>query len=260
MSALEFAIMVEAEWSETRTASAPGLDLKTCQACERSLHWRHFRQTGGMNPRTGRRYGDHTCRDCRAKERIAAGGKTRHQRTNAAGGLWCNHCQRYRVRRHFKPHPSRPGTFMAYCLECTRRRDKIRKGRRLSDPTVYEADAKRKNTRRRRQRAAEYLERKDTVANAIKTMRLRGLTLTAIAELFGSPPASITEWSKRERLPTPNTVKRFVVLLRETSHLPTRSDPLSYSRCRPEGFDDLVRRVQPLMDDLPVRNRWKISL
>lgn len=229
------------------------VETKTCRACGRDLHWRHFAQIGSRNPATGRRRGDHTCRDCRTADRRSAGIQARRKRINAAGDVWCPRCRRYLPHDAFYFRRARNQPY-PYCKACDRALKKAREARYSEDR--YLDYLRYRTTKRRKARASEHLERRRFVAGAIATLGRRGCTQAMIAALFGTSPATIGAWAKHTRLPVPNAAARFAVLLRETAHLPEGPEPVR--RVRPfAGFDELVARVRPKVLAFPIRSKWK---
>jgi len=224
---------------------------KLCPRCRQTLPLDAFyaRPNGGP---------DCYCRPCRKdyQRRLAArkAGHRRHVRINARGDVWCNHCQRYLPTCSFRRHPSRPHTWWAYCVDCTRELDRLRwRGERRARHNAESPN------RRRRRRASERSERRAFVAGAILTLRRRGLTKTDVSRLTGVSLGSIlaAEQGGGRWGPTPHTAARFVVALRATAHLPTGAEPAYRRRLPLPGLAELVARVRPLMDAYPVRSRWR---
>lgn len=236
----------------------PDPDTKTCCACHRTLHFRHFAQTGQWNKATGRRYGDRMCRDCRRDQRRAAGIKERRPRLRPDGWIWCPRGRHYLPLAAFSLHscPARKGRPHAYCRTCENQIRKERRFREESDPARYAASLAYRSGKRRKDRQAEQMERRRFVANAITTLGRRGCTQSMIARLFDTTPATIGEWARRSRLPVPNAAARFALLLRETAHLPEGPEPVR--RIKPfAGFEELVARVRPKVLVFPIRSRWR---
>lgn len=227
-------------------------DTKVCRACKRRLPIRLFAATGHMVASLGRRSGDHTCKICREKERRAAGTPVRNQRINAVGDVWCNACERYRDPLNFRRHPQRPHTWWAYCIDCTRELDRMRwRGERREKSNQVRGE------RQKQQQANERRSRRFFVTNAIELLRKRGLTKAEICRLGGFTWTSLLAWERGERRVTSNACQRFVILLRETQHLPTGATPAYRRRLPIPGFDNLVERVTPLIGQYPLRSRWK---
>jgi hypothetical protein len=60
-----------------------------------------------------------------------------------------------------------------------------------------------------------------------------------------------------ERAPTSAVVERFIVLLRETAHLPPGKEPAYRRRLPHPELDALLERCRPKVLAFPVRSRWK---
>lgn len=226
-------------------------DSKVCRECERRLPIRLFAPTGHYVASLGRKSGDHTCRECRAKQRRAKGIPERHQRYDARGRVWCTNCKQYLEADHFKRHPQRPHTFWSYCKDCTRVLDRLR----------WTGDRQRRHnesrTRRQKQRTSlELRERRDFVADAIRLLGRRGFTLTDVSKLAGVSLTSVYEWRDKARRVTPNAAERFAVVLRATAHLPNGDQP-AYRRRRPHPeLEGLIARLGPELARYPLRSRW----
>ena len=158
-------------------------ELRTCQVCKRTLPLDRFYASGTGS---GRR---HTCSRCLneqlGRERRASGAKIRHNRYNARGHVYCNHCEKYLPPETFKRHPSRPHTFWSYCKPCVRIKDRERYQKATSTIEGATRVLDSRLARKRRQRAAEQRERREYVVYAIHQLRLRGFTRAEVARLTG---------------------------------------------------------------------------
>jgi transcriptional regulator with XRE-family HTH domain len=232
-----------------RIAPKPVRIEKRCARCRQTLPLDDFyeRSDGGR---------DCYCRPCRKdyQRRLSArkAGDRRHVRVNARGDVWCNNCQRYLPATSFKRHPSRPHTWWAYCVECTRALDRLRwRGKRREESNAA------RRARQKAQRRAERMERTEFAVNAVLTLRKRGLTKADVCRLTGLSLTTILELERRKRRGTSPVVERLMIALHATAHLPAGSVP-AYRRPLPlPGFAELVARVRPLMDAFPTRSRWK---
>jgi hypothetical protein len=224
---------------------------RECRVCKRTLPPRLFNV--GPTRADGTAYRKRTCRPCEEAARRAKGIPERHRRYNARGEVWCNHCKRYRSREDFKPHPSREGQFWSYCRDCTREIDRMRwRGERR------ERTNRQRLVRQRKQQAARRTERIDLVANAIATLLRRGLTKSEICRLAGVTLTSLLAWERKERRVTTNVTGRFVLVLRETAHLPLGEPRPRHDRWHPHPeLPALVERIAPKLVAFPLRSRWR---
>lgn len=175
-------------------------------------------------------------------------------RINARGDVHCRACHRYLPGYCFREvaYPSlggRPRSW-SYCLPCTRQIDRERwTGARRAKENASRL------VRQRRHQAAARMERSGTVRGAIRTLRLRGLTKTAIARLSRTSLPSVLTWERGGRVPTTAVVSRFLVVLRETAYL-DRGDKLAYRRRLPHpDFDDLLWSCRTV-ERFRVKNTW----
>lgn len=166
--------------------------LRTCMSCKRTLPLDRFYSSGHGN---GRR---NTCTRCLNealdRERRANGAKRRNQRYNARGHVWCNRCSSYLPPENFKRHPSRPGTFWAYCKPCVREIDRERYARKTSTLEGATAVLDSRLHRKRRQMKAERRERKQYVVHALDQILLRGFTRAEVARLLDVSQPTLNKW------------------------------------------------------------------
>jgi transcriptional regulator with XRE-family HTH domain len=177
----------------------------------------------------------------------------RPRRYDGHGNVFCHHCKQYRAADHFtwmtSPSLNRP-RYSAYCRDCARELDRLRwcgERRRRNNAS--------RTARQRRQKDREYRERTAFVANAILTLRKRGLTKADICRLAQVSFSSLLLWERRDRRPLPNVAERFVVLLRATAELP-EGEPAYRRRLPHPAFDELLAATEGAIAALPVRNRW----
>lgn len=130
-----------------RVATAP----RTCRRCGQTQPADHFSASGHGN---GRR---RVCIRCVRAAEAAKASRRRHPRVNARGEVWCNACQRYLPRDHFKPHPSRPGALWPYCTPCVRIKDRARYHKTKFRPDKA-ANAEERTRRKAARRAVEHRE------------------------------------------------------------------------------------------------------
>jgi excisionase family DNA binding protein len=94
------------------------------------------------------------------------------------------------------------------------------------------------------------IRRRLFVMEAIATLRRRGLTQKEIGLLYGTDSGHVGEWARGRWEPLRLVADRFAVLLQETAHLP-ESEQLSFRWRRPlPGFDELVARIRPLIEEI----------
>jgi hypothetical protein len=199
------------------------------------------------------------CDECAEKARRAAGIPVRHQRRNARGDYWCNHCKRYRPADCFADHPtpSRTGTKWSYCRDCVRELDRLRYHASVSTPEGRAKVQAARAQRQRRRKRAEYAERRETVANAIDVLHWRGLTDMDISEILDVSFASVWHWKqKKRRVVTEAVVERMLALVTATKEWPKLDQPAYRRRTPHPKRDELRERLRPLLLQFPVRSRW----
>jgi DNA-binding transcriptional regulator YiaG len=231
-------------------------ERRRCKVCDANLPIERFYRSGRHT--NGRR---RTCIDCLKRQdavrRRAEGRKIRHQRRNAHGDVWCNRCERYLPELSFREHPSRPGTLWSYCRACTREIDRERYARAMSDLESAERELERRNASKRRIARKRDTERRAFVADAIGILRRRGLTKMEVSRLTGTTIQSVLAWERKERKLSPQAAERFVIVLRETAHLPVQDRPAFRRRTPHPELDQLMARCRPQIAEYPtIRGRW----
>ncbi len=176
-------------------------------------------------------------------------------RVNTRGDVWCFSCRQYLPSLRFRRHPSRPA-WWSYCRDCTRAIDRQRT-RCIPGTPEWRAATEGRVRRKRRQRARERRGRVFFVRDAILLLRRRGFTKTEVAKLAGVSLGSLLKWEGGETVPDPNVAERFVVVLRETGHLPAGPTPEARRRLPHPELPTLLARCGPLVAAFPVRSRWK---
>lgn len=177
---------------------------------------------------------------------------TRPPRFDGHGNVRCSACTRYRPGDEFGWPPSLKGRPTSYCHGCQRILDRMRwRGERRA-----RANAQRL-IHQKRQQQGERQERIAVVQGAILTLRKRGLTKTDVARLADTTLQSLLFWERGDRAPTSAVVERFLIVLRETAHLPLGTEPAYRRRLPHPELDALLERCRPKVLAFPVRSRWK---
>lgn len=221
---------------------------KRCSRCQRELPLDAFYRRRNGRPQSW-------CRTCLRAHQERTHPRQRPPRVNARGDLFCFHCQRYQHPSAFRlcspPSWPRP-RYLSYCRECEAALNRLRwRGERR------ERQLRQRAERKRRQRQAQQRERREFVASAILILRRRGLTKMEIARLAGVSLQSLLRWERQQRRPDPSVAERFVILLRETAHLPLGDQP-AYRRRRPHPeLPALLARTGPQLARFPVRSKWR---
>lgn len=196
--------------------------------------------------------------DAANRQARARGAPVRHPRYNARGEVWCNRCQQYLGAESFKRHPQRRHTYWSYCRPCTRIIDRERYARRTRDLDRALAELERHNQRKRTRSAADFAERRQFLADAIRILRRRGLTKAEIVRLTDTSFANLLKWERGERhRPTKAVCQRFSIVLRETADLPIGSELADRRRLPHPAMGELLARCLPKVQAIPVRDTWK---
>jgi len=229
---------------------------RICISCHRPLPLSAYYSAGHGN---GRR---RTCKRCLLDDakrvRRRGGAPVRHSRFNAHGDIWCNRCEHYRDVTDFKRHPSRPGTYWSYCKPCTREIDRERYARRTSTLEGALADLEKRYQRKERQRQREFGARRRFLVESISLLRRRGLSKAEIARLTDTTFGNLLRWERGEcERPTKAVCDRFVVVVRETAHLPIGEPVRGHGRRPHPAMGELLARCLPQVEAIPVRNAWK---
>jgi transcriptional regulator with XRE-family HTH domain/predicted Fe-S protein YdhL (DUF1289 family) len=236
-------------------ARAPRPGDRYCTSCHRHRPERDFFASGHGQAR--RRICTRCLHDQKRRERIARGGRDRHPRYNARGEVWCNRCDRYQGAENFKRHPSRPHTYWSYCKVCTRELDRERYARKTSTLEGAQAVLDSRLARNRRQRRAEFAERRKFLKESIQLLRRRGLTKAEIVRLTDTTHGNLLNWERgATKRPTKAVCDRFAIVVRETAELPL-GEPIHRRRIPHPAMSELLARCLPKVRAIPLRDSWK---
>lgn len=243
-------------------------ELRTCAVCGQTLPLAgNFRPRQDYVTRDGtvRVYYQRSCRRCaNARQReyhtkARAPKYRRMVRFNARGDAWCPGCRHYLPVTRFRPHPSRPGALWAYCVDCTRIKDRERYAKTYLDDARWEAECARHTAAKRARRAKEIAERREFVVKALDTLRRKGLAYVDIAELAGVHHQSFIVWRNLpERKISPAAAARIGTVLGAALDLPLGEYLPRGRRADPAVMAVLRQRCLPAVATLkPMRSRWR---